>query len=141
MLRRYGFDNLKPVSLPMDSNAQLSSAQSPSTTEEFAKMRNIPYHEAVGSLMYTSLRTRPDITYAVQTLSCFSIKPRPAHWDTVKRVFRYLKGTKDLWLLYGGKRGNLVGYADADGNMAKDCHAISGYAFLLHSGAVSWTTK
>jgi hypothetical protein len=125
----------------MDPNAQLSSAQFPSTTEEFAKMRNIPYHEAVESLMYASLGTRPDITYAVQTLSCFSIKPRPAHWDAVKHVFRYLKGTRDLWLLYGGKRGNLVGYADADGNMAEDHHAISGYTFLLHGGAVSWTTK
>ena len=34
-----------------------------------------------------------------------------------------------------------MGYADADGNMAEDCHAISGYAFLIHGGAVSWTTK
>ena len=41
----------------MDPNAQLTTARSPSTTEETAKMCNIPYHEAVGSLMYTSLGT------------------------------------------------------------------------------------
>jgi hypothetical protein len=140
-LRRYGFDDLKPLSMPMETNTRLSSAQSPSTTEEFAKMRNIPYHEAVGSLMYASLGTRPDITYAVQTVSRFSIKPGPAHWEAVKRIFRYLKGTKDLWLSYGGKEKELIGYADADGNMAEDRHAISGYVFLLHGGAVSWTTK
>jgi hypothetical protein len=140
-LRRYGFDDLKPVSLPMETSTRLSSAQSPSTTEEFAKMRNIPYHEAVGSLMYASLGTRPDITYAVQTVSRFSIKPGLAHWEAVKRIFRYLKGTKDLWLSYGGNKKDLVGYADADGNMAEDRHAISSYAFLLHGGAVSWTTK
>ena len=140
-LRRYGFDDLKPVSMPMETNIRLTSAQSPTTTEEFARMRNIPYHEAVGSLMYASLGTRPDITYAVQTVSRFSTKPGIAHWEAVKRIFRYLKGTKDLWLSYGGKKRELIGYADADGNMAEDRHAISGYAFLLHGGAVSWSAK
>ena len=81
------------------------------------------------------------ITYAVQTLLHFSIKPGLAHWEAVKHIFCYLKGTKDLWLLYGGKRGDLIGQADTDRNMAEDCHVISGYAFLLHGGAVLWTTK
>ena len=61
----YGFDDAKPVSTPMDVNIRLMSTQSPSTTEEFVKMCNIQYHEAVGSLMYTSLGTHPDITFAV----------------------------------------------------------------------------
>ena len=104
-------------------------------------MRNIPYHEAVGSLMYASLGTRPDITYAVQTVSRFTKNPGVAHWDAVKRIFRYLKGTRELWLSYGEIKRELTGYADADGNMAEDRHAISRYAFLLHGGAVSWTTK
>ena len=104
-------------------------------------MKNIPYHEAVGTLMYASLGTRPDITYAVQTVSRFSKNPGNAHWEAVKKIFRYLKGTKDLWLSYGGQQKELVGYADADGNMAEDRHAISGYAFILHGGAVSWSTK
>ncbi|PPQ91584.1 hypothetical protein CVT25_012512 [Psilocybe cyanescens] len=141
ILRRYGLKDLKPVLLPMETSTHLTSAQSPSTTEEFAKMRNVPYHEAVGSLMYVSLGMRPDITYAVQTVSHFSTKPGLAHWEAVKRIFRYLKGTRDLWLSYGGTLKELTGYVDADGNMAEDHHAISGYAFLLHGGAVSWTTK
>ncbi|KAF4621852.1 hypothetical protein D9613_012077 [Agrocybe pediades] len=125
----------------METNARLSSDQSPSTTEEIAKMRNVPYHEAVGSLMYASLGTRPDITYAVQAVSRFSKNPGVSHWEAVKWIFRYLKGTKELWLSYGGTEKELTGYADADGNMAEDRHAISGYAFLLHGGAVSWSTK
>ena len=141
MLRRYGLDELRPVSLPMETSIKLTSAQSPSSTEEIARMRNIPYHEAVGSLMYASLGTRPDITYAVQTVSRFTINPGAAHWEAVKKIFRYLKGTRELWLSYGGASKELTGYADADGNMAEDRHAISGYAFLLHGGAVSWTTK
>jgi hypothetical protein len=141
ILRRYGLDELKPVSLPMETSIKLTSAQSPATTEETARMRNIPYHEAVGSLMYASLGTRPDITYAVQTVSRFTKNPGAAHWEAVKRIFRYLKGTRELWLGYGGITKELTGYADADGNMAEDRHAISGYAFLLHGGAVSWTAK
>ena len=125
----------------METSIKLTSAQSPSTMEEIAQMRNIPYHEAVGSLMYASLSTCPDITYAVQTVSCLTKNPGVAHWDAVKRIFHYLKGTHELWLSYGEIKRELTGYADADGNMAKDCHAISRYAFLLHGGAVSWTTK
>jgi len=48
----------------MDTNIHLSTAQSPSTTADFAKMHDIPYHKAVGSLMYAALGTRPDIAFA-----------------------------------------------------------------------------
>src|ERR1700678_3166359 len=139
MLRRYGFEDIKPVSLPMETSIRLTSAQSPTTTQEIA--HNIPYQEAVGSLMYASLGTHPDITYAVQTVSRFSKNPGQAHWEAVKRIFSYLKGTKEFWLTYGGPQKELKGYADADGSMAEDRHAISGYAFLFHRGAVSWAAK
>src|SRR6202522_4191402 len=141
ILRRYNFDDLKPVSTPMDPNTRLTTAQSPSTTEELGAMRNIPYHEAVGSLMYATLGTRPDICFAVQTVSRFNSKPGLAHWEAVKRIFCYLKGTKELWLGYGGVARELVGYADADGSMAEDRKAISGYAFMVNGGAVSWSAK
>lgn len=123
----------------METSIHLSTSQSPATTAEFTQMRDVPYHEAVGSLMYASLGTRPDISFAVQTVSRFSTKPGLIHWDAVKRIFRYLKGTKDLWLSYGHAKIDLAGYADADGSMAEDRHAISGYAFIVHGGAVSWS--
>ncbi len=84
IIRRYGFDDLKPLSIPMDPNVRLSSAQSPSTMQDFARMRDVPYHEAVGSLMYVALGTRPDIAYAVQTVSRFTAHPGIEHWDAVK---------------------------------------------------------
>ena len=43
----------------------------------------------------------------------------------------------DWWLTYGSSRMDLTGYTDADGSMAEDRHAISGYTFMIHSGAVS----
>ena len=91
--------------------------------------------------MYAALSTCPNITFAVQMASCFSIKPGPAHWEAIKWIFRYLKGTIDLWLSYGTKKMILTGYTDTNGNMAEDRHAISGYAFLIHGGAVSWSAK
>jgi hypothetical protein len=75
ILRRYNLDDLKPVSIPMDTNIRLNSTQSPTTTDEIAAMRNVPYHEAVGSLIYASLGTHPDITFAVQTVSRFASNP------------------------------------------------------------------
>lgn len=141
IIRRYGFEDLKPVSIPMDPNVRLSSLQSPSSTSAIAAMRNIPYHEAIGSLMWASLGTRPDILFAVTSLSRFTKNPGEEHWNELKRVFRYLKGTKDLWLKFGGNSKELVGYADADGNMTEDRHAITGYAFILNGGAISWASK
>jgi hypothetical protein len=141
IVRRFSFDELKPVSNPMEPSTRLHSGQSPSTGAEYAAMRHIPYREAVGSLMYASLGTRPDISYAVTTISRFSGNPGMPHWDAVRRIYRYLLGTKDLRLTYGGVQSVLVGYADADGSMAEGRRAISGYAFLIDGGAVSWSSK
>ncbi|KAF7762365.1 hypothetical protein Agabi119p4_8958 [Agaricus bisporus var. burnettii] len=91
--------------------------------------------------MYAAIATRPDIAFAIQVLSKFSKNPGIDHWEAVKRVFRYLKGTKDLWLTFGGQGDTLEGFADADGNMAEDRHAISGFAFIINGGAVSWSAK
>ena len=102
ILRHYGLEDLKPISTPMDPSAWLTTAQYPSTTEELAAMRNVPYHEAVGSLMYATMGTQPDICFAVQTVSRFNTNPGSVHWEAVKRIFHYLKGTRDLWLMYGG---------------------------------------
>lgn len=140
-LRRFGLDDIKPISTPMDPSMRLTSNQSPKSTTEIARMSNIPYKEAVGTLMYAALGTRPDIAYAIQVLSKFSKDPGDAHWEAAKRVFRYLKGTRELWLTYGGAGEDLAGFTDADGNMAEDRRATSGYAFIINGGAVSWSAK
>jgi hypothetical protein len=65
-------------------------------------MRNIPYREAVGSLMYAAMGTRPDIAFATSTMAQYCENPNWKHWEAVKRIFRYLLRTKkefgaDLW--------------------------------------------
>lgn len=91
--------------------------------------------------MYTSVGTHPDTTYTVTNLSKFSNNPGMAHWNAIKQVIRYLNGTKDWWLVYGGKPQELEGFVDADGNSNEDRFAITGYAFLIDGGAVSWSSK
>ena len=125
----------------MDPNVKLSTAQSPSTSAQYAAMQNIPYCKAVGVLMYMMLGTHPDVLYAVTMVSKFLSNPGMAHWDAVKQIYHYLLSLKDLWLMYGGEMKVLVEYADVDGSMAKDQCTISGYTFIVDGGAVSWSTK
>jgi transposase InsO family protein len=141
IIRRYGCHNERPLSLPMGTNMRLSSDQSPKTPEDIAAMRNIPYRQAIGSLMYASLATRPDITFAVTRLSKFLQNPGPAHWEAARNIFRYLKGTHTHWLVFGEHEEILAGWVDADGSQEEDRHAITGYAFLMDGGAVSWNSK
>jgi len=65
-------------------------------------MSNVPYASAVGSLMYTMLCTRPDICFVVGLMSRYQSNPGQAHWQAVKRVERYLRGTANLVLCYQG---------------------------------------
>ena len=140
-LVKYGFENIKPYATPMDTNLKLSTNDAPQTVQDFAYMRDKPYRKAVGSLQYASVGTRLDITNVCSTLSCYLEKPGPVHWNAVKHVFGYLAGTADLALTFGREEKDLEGYADADGLMNEDRKAVSGYAFLINGGAVSWCTK
>ena len=73
-------------------------------------------------------------------LSQFLEDPGNAHWEAVKHIFQYLSGTKDLELTYSVERHDLIGFTDADSAMQEHWHAISGYVFLIDSGAVSWSS-
>jgi hypothetical protein len=125
----------------MDTQTRLSSEQAPKSAAEFAAMRDVPYRDAVSALNWAALSTRPDIAFAVSTVARFAANPGPVHWEAVKRIYRYLAGTRDLWLTYGEISCTLEGYADADGSITEDRCAITGYAFLIDSGAVFWSSK
>src|SRR5271168_309029 len=83
IITRFNFDDLKPLSTPMDPSIQLLKSQSPTKLVNIAKMKNVPYREAVGSLMYAAMETRPDIAFATSTVAQFSEHPRWVHWKAV----------------------------------------------------------
>lgn len=82
--------------------------------EEKQEMAKVPYASVVGSLMYAMVCTRPDIAQAVGVVSRFMNNPGKEHWRAVKWIPRYLKGTTDLALCYGGSEIRLQGYVDSD---------------------------
>ncbi|MCO5586528.1 hypothetical protein L7F22_040468 [Adiantum nelumboides] len=93
--------------------------------------------------MYTMVATRPDIVHAVGVVSWFMANPGRLHWDAVKSIMRYLKGTKNKCLCYGKGPLELKGFCDSD--MASDVvdtqKSTSGYVFTLAGGVVSWCSK
>ncbi|XP_030964731.1 secreted RxLR effector protein 161-like [Quercus lobata] len=105
-------------------------------------MARVSYANAVGSLMYGIMCTRPDICYAVGFLNRFQSNSGLAPWKAVKRILRYLKGTTDYVLCYQGSNLRKIGYSDADwGSDLDDCKFTSRYAFLLNKGTVTWSSK
>src|SRR5580765_1363923 len=141
ILARFNFGDLKPSSVPINPAIPLTKTQSPTKLEDIARMRNVPYREAVGSAGYADKGTRPDISFATSTVAQFLDNPGSAHWEAVKTIYRYVLGTKDWSLVYGGKTEDLQGFVDADGASQDHWQAISGYVFMLDGRAVSWTSK
>jgi hypothetical protein len=142
IIEKYGFTDAKPLAMPADPHVQLSIEQSPKTPQEIHVMKTKPYAEAVGSLNYTSIATRPDISYAVSQVARYNSNPGSTHWTAVKRIFQYLKGTNNLWLVLGrDEEQTFKGYSDADGMSTEGHIPIMGYIFFLAGGAISWSSK
>ncbi len=81
----------------------LSKTQSPATAEEIEIMDKIPYASAIGSIMYAMLCTRPDVAHAISLTSRYQSDPGSEHWISVKNILKYLRRTKDMFLIYGGE--------------------------------------
>ncbi|KAJ9506107.1 hypothetical protein QJQ45_016595 [Haematococcus lacustris] len=95
------------------------------------------YSALVGSLLYLSCCTRPDIAYAVGALARHMAAPTQQHWAAAKAVLSYLKGTASQGLVFGGN-DSLQGYCDADYAGDKDtARSTTGYVFTLHGAAIS----
>lgn len=141
ILRKFNMAQCNPRSTPADPGARLTVVMSPRTEQQAAEMINVPYREAIGSLMFVMVTTRPDIAYAVGQVAQHAENPGPAHWKAVKRIFAYLAGTKNYGLRFGPK-SPLIGYSDADyGGDPDRRRSTSGFLFLLHGGPISWASR
>ena len=106
------------------------------------KNDKVKYQSAVGSLLYLSTRSRPDIAFAVGNAARYCAQPTQLHWSAVKRILRYLKGTTHLGLMYRPDNSTLVGYSDADwAGDTNDRKSTSGYVFMMSGSAISWRSK
>jgi len=116
----------------------------PKTQEDRSFMADKPYRELLGSIMYAQIATRPDLSYSVSTLSKFASNPGPTHWNALTHVLRYIKGTLDYKITYGGEFRDLrpVGYVDADfGGDLDNRRSCSGHVFIQAGGPTVWGTQ
>ncbi|XP_070026657.1 secreted RxLR effector protein 161-like [Nicotiana sylvestris] len=135
-------DNSKICSLLISTGITLSREDSPKTLEEREHMSRIPYASAVRALMYTMTCARPDVAYALIVTSRYQTNPGEEHWKAVKTILKYLRRTKDQFLIYGDYELKLEGYTDASFSSDRDDNnSISGYVFTLNCGAVSWKSS
>ncbi|KAL0386218.1 UNVERIFIED_CONTAM: Retrovirus-related Pol polyprotein from transposon TNT 1-94 [Sesamum radiatum] len=105
-------------------------------------MSNIPYASAVGSIQYVVQCTRPDVAYALSVTSRYQARAGEAHWGAVKSILKYLKRTKDIFLIYGGGELILEGYSDASFQSDDDdAKSQSGFVFKLNGGVVAWKSS
>ncbi|GJT89150.1 hypothetical protein Tco_1070867 [Tanacetum coccineum] len=92
-------------------------------------MQNVPYALAVGSIMYAVRCTCPGVAFTQNITSQFQQNPDELQWTTVKNILKYLRNTKDMFLVYED-----TGYLmDAD-----DLKSQTGYVFILNRGAIDW---
>src|SRR3954469_14203731 len=89
--------------LPISDGIKLNKSQCPSRTDERDQMSRMPYASAIGSMMYAMTCTRPDVSYALSVTRRYQADPGESHWTAVKNIVKYLKRTKDMFLVYGGE--------------------------------------
>ncbi|KAH9659037.1 Integrase catalytic domain-containing protein [Citrus sinensis] len=142
ILRRFNMQDCKSISTPLPVNFKLSSSMCPSNEVERKEMSRVPYASAVGSLMFAMICTRPDIAQAVGAVSRYMANLGGEHWIAVKRILRYIRGTLDVALCYGGSEFTVRGCVDSDfaGDLDKRKSTTS-YVFTLAGAAVSWVSK
>ncbi|KAK8636820.1 hypothetical protein V6N13_064257 [Hibiscus sabdariffa] len=139
VLKRFNMEASKKGFLPMTHGISLSKEICPSTSQERERMSQIPYASAIGSIMYAMICTRPDLSYALSMTSRYQANPSKGHWVTVKIILKYLRRTKDVFLVYGGEEQlSIKGYTDASFETDKDdSRSQSGFVFCLNGGVVS----
>jgi hypothetical protein len=133
ILKRFRMEHCRPMATPMVTNLRKID----SSTSELADGREC--RQLIGSLMYL-VNTRPNIYFAVNTLTQFMVEPREVHWVAAKHVLRYLQGTIGYGLQYlGGGGVRLQGYSDSDwASSDTDRKSTSGCCFSLGSAVISW---
>ena len=142
MLKRFSMDLSKRGFIPMVHGKHLSKSMCPWTQEERERMSLIPYASAIGSIMYVMLCTRPDVAFAVSVTSRFQSIYGEERWVAVKNILKYLRRTKDSFLVYGDGDLQISGYTDASFQSDKDdCKSQSGFFFIMNGGAVVWKSS
>ncbi|CAL9006318.1 unnamed protein product [Prunus brigantina] len=136
ILEEAGLLGVKPTKVPMEPELVLTSTGSDALKEP------AQYRRLIGKLIYLTI-TRPEITYAVNTLSQFMQEPKLHHLKAARHLLQYLKNAPGQGLLFSTtSQLSLVGYCDADwAKCPMTRRSVTGYCIFLGNSLVSWKSK
>ena len=136
ILKKFDMSNCQAISTPMEARCKIHADL---TGKPFDQKT---YRSMIGSLMYLT-SSRPDIMFATCMCARYQANPMESHYQAVKRIFRYLKGSMDLGLWYPKDTGfELTAFSDADHAGCKlDRKSTSGTVQFLGDKLVSWSSK
>lgn len=135
ILKQNDMENSKPVKIPIQQVEQ---------TKTTRRNKNYPYREIIGSLLYLSTKTRPDIAYGVNFCSRYVEEPSQERITDIKHILKYLNGNKEHGIEYkNNKEKNLLkAYCDADfAGDPETRRSTTGYVILYAGGAISWCSR
>src|SRR6185312_8594554 len=149
-LRRFGFEHCRTVDTPEEVQSKKGDKTASVDADEPADRAE--YLEKVGTLIYASICTRPDIAHAVHQCATHMQAPLRKHMKMVDRILRYLAGTREFGLVFGSRRDEnttsevghipVSAYSDADwGNDLRDRKSLTGWVVMVNGDPVSWCCK
>jgi hypothetical protein len=137
-----GHEN-KNYTTPMERDLKLRKFESGEMSDQQTDyVERFPYQNIVGALLYLSINTRPDISYAVGVLARFSKYPTVRACRAVLRVLIYLRGTAERGIRYSGDDMRVYAYSDADWAGDLDTRrSTTGYVIYAAGGPIAWQSK
>ena len=133
-------DQANPLSTPMIGRSKNRDDPYYPREEEEEIVDNQRYLTAIGAFTYLTTHTRPDIGFATSILARHSQNPTTTHWNGVKHLMRYLRGTEDLGLFYMKcQNPKITRYADSGFRTDEVAgKSQTGYIFIRDGGPISW---
>ena len=141
ILAQENMERANSVGMPLDPNVILEKnpdGQEGSRSNSYAKL--------LGELQFLANATHPDIAYAVNRLASYTANPSLQHNTSLKRILRYLAGTRNFEITYrksstSSGANSTYGFSDAAYGNTDDLKSTSGYVFLAEGGAITWRSK
>nr|GEV88600.1 hypothetical protein [Tanacetum cinerariifolium] len=99
----FKMENSKKGNLPFHHGIKICNDLCLKTNEDPDRMSQVLYASAIGSIMYAMTYIRPNVFFALSMVSQHQHNPGKGHWTTVKNILKYLKNTKDMFLVYDGE--------------------------------------
>ncbi|KAG7188181.1 hypothetical protein KM043_017675 [Ampulex compressa] len=135
ILNKFGLEECNTSRTPASCQQNLNEY------EDSQAVDKTHYQELIGSIMYLAVGTRPDISFTVSYLSQYCKEPGKVHLEAVKRVYRYMKGTKELVLKFDRQELEIQASTDASWNSTADAKSYSGYIVKMGNNSIGWKSR